>query len=420
MILTDAATPSDPKARDLARMRVLATGLLLLMALIYVAASAAAHANPALVPGLGYVRAFAEAGMAGACADWFAVTALFRRPLGLPIPHTGIIPRNKARIGKALGGFIADNFLTVEVLDAKLRQLEVARWGGAWLAEPRHARLAARRIAGLLPEFLPLLPPHALRDAAGSAALAVAKAVPAAPMASKVLAAVWSEGRSQTALEWAIGRLAAWLEANTGLIQAGVEARSSKWLPKWVDRMIAEKIASGVLKQLEEMREPDHPWRQEIRQWIETMIARLETDPELLQSGEALKARLLAEPALAEQARAVWAQLEGRLSAGRGHALAERLEQILLTLGAWLAADEGAQVRLNDWARLVVRRLIAPRRAEIGRLIAEVVAGWDARSITDKLELQVGRDLQYIRINGTIVGGVVGLAIYALARAAGW
>ncbi len=288
------------------------------------------------------------------------------------------------------------------MLDAKLKQLEVARWGGAWLARPHQARRLARRLAAMLPELIQALPRDAVRDVAGTER--------AAAMAA------WNEGRSQAAIEWALDRLAEYLAANAEVIHAGVEAQTAKWIPKFVDRIIAEKITSGALQLMQEMRAPDHPWRQDIREAVEGFIARLATDPELRARGEALKLKLLADPGLQDQARAVWAGLESRLASGASEGVAERLEQVLLALGRWLDQDEAAQARLNDWARIIVRRLIAPRRAEIGRFIAQVVAGWDTKSVVDKLELQFGKDLQYIRVNGTIVGGLAGLAIHAVSQ----
>ena len=407
-----AGSRDDLKARELKRMRTIATGLLVVMAMVFVAASLADDRWP----WLGYVRAFAEAGMVGACADWFAVTAIFRRPLGLPIPHTGIIPRNKDRIGQALGDFIANNFLTVDVLDSRLKQLEVARWGGEWLRQPRHARRLSRRLAALLPGLLKVLPKDMLRDTAGSAGMAAAKAIPAAPTASKVLAAVWNEGRSQALFDWGVDQLAAYLAEHGEEIQANVETRSWKWMPKFVDRLIAEKVTSGLGQVLEEMRAPDHPWRQELARAIETFIERLAHDPDLIAKGEALKLRLLQDPVLHEQARSLWNELEARLTSAESLAVAERLEQMLLALGEWLHTEQGAQARLNEWARILARQVIAPRRHEIGGFVAQVVAGWDTKGIVDKLELQVGKDLQYIRVNGTIVGGLVGLTIYTLSQ----
>lgn len=401
----------DPRARDLARMRGLATGLLGLMAAIYAATLFA----PPQGPWLGYLRAFAEAGMVGACADWFAVTALFRRPLGLPIPHTAIIPRNKARIGEALGRFIADNFLTAEVLDARLRQLEVARWGGAWLREPRNARRLALRLAAMIPPLLRALPKDTLREAAAAAAQAAVRRTPAAPAASRLLAAVWSEGRAQALIAWAVAGIQAYLSQNAEIIQDKVEAQSYRWMPRFVDRAIATKITAGLQALLQDLLDPDHPWRLQLRAAVEGFIQRLAEDPELLARGEALKARLLADPGLAAQAERVWSDLERGLGETGGRDLAPRLEQLLVGLGHWLDADEAAQARLNTWARALAGQVIAPRRHDIGDFVAQVVSAWDTKSVVDKLELQVGRDLQYIRINGTLVGGLVGLLLHGLS-----
>ncbi|BCW90430.1 hypothetical protein sos41_35990 [Alphaproteobacteria bacterium SO-S41] len=405
----------DLRARDLRRMRTLATGLLVLMAVIFVAASYGMRS----LPWLGWVRAFAEAGMVGACADWFAVTALFRHPLGLPIPHTGIIPRNKERIGEALGSFIATNFLTADVLDAKLKQLELARWGGEWLVQPGEAVKLAQRMTALIPDALLLLPPNAIREAIGSAAIAAAGAVPAAPAASRILAAAWSDGRSQVALDWALQRLAKTLEEHDDVLKGQVTARSARWMPKFLDRLIAAKITDGIQALLAEMQAPDHPWRMELHQVIENFIAQLRDDPELAEKAEAIKRQLIQDPALHDHARSIWDDLEARFLAGDSAALATRLEKLLLDLGAWLQANDATQGRLNAWARTVVGRLVAPRRHEIGRVVAQVVAAWDSKSIVDKLELQVGPDLQYIRINGTLVGGLVGVIIYAASHALG-
>lgn len=417
--LATASARDVQKLRDLRRMQGVATGLLVAMAGVFVAASYGIRERPDLAGALGYVRAFAEAAMVGACADWFAVTAIFRRPLGLPIPHTGIIPRNKDRIGQALGDFIADNFLTVDVLDSRLRQIELARWGGEWLGEPRNARRLASRLAAVLPGVLRELPKDMLRETAGSAALAGLRAVPAAPTASKLLAAVWNEGRSQAAFEWGLDRLATYLAENEDAIQEKVEAKSWKWMPKFIDRIIAQKVTTGLGELLVEMREPDHPWRRELKTWIEGFIERLANDPDLIARGEALKTRLLDDPALRAQARNLWDDLVEKLSDGRSPELAARLEAMLLALGAWLHADEAAQARLNGWARVLARQVIAPRRREIGGFVAQVVASWDTKGVVDRLELQVGKDLQFIRVNGTLVGGLVGLAIFSASRALG-
>ena len=410
------ARSGDPKVQALARMRAIATGLLGLMGLVFVAASVGEARHPALA----YVRAFAEAGAVGACADWFAVTALFRRPLGLPIPHTGIVPRNKARIGQALGVFIADNFLTEPVLDERLRQLEVARWGGEWLSQPANARGIARRIGLIAPELLSALPRGALRELAGPMVLSMARATPAAPLASRILKALWADGAGQAAIDRAIEWLHRLLADHQSAISDGFARQSHTWLPRWADRLLASALIDELLKLLNDLRDPAHAWRGELGHAVETFIARLALDPELQAQVERLKERLLDDPRLRGQIESFWDDAEARLaqiaSAGGPEQLAEQLEPAIRSLGLWLAQDEAAQARLNRWSRLLARHVIAPRRREIGGFVAQVVASWDAKSVVDKLELQVGPDLQYIRINGTLVGGLAGLAIFSLAR----
>ncbi len=415
-----ARASADTAARvaRLERMRAIATGLLLVMAAVFVAAGLLAHRWPAVA----YVQAFAEAAMVGACADWFAVTALFRRPLGLPIPHTGVIPRNKDRIGQALGRFIADNFLTVRVLDQKLRQLELAAWGGGWLRRPQNARALSRRLAALAPEILPALSSSAAQAMVGSVAFAAARSAPAAPIASALLSAAWNEGRGQALVDRAAALLGDYLSSHQEVILEQVQAQSAKWLPAWVDKIIAQKITVGLIQLLSDVREPDHPWRVKIAAGVEAYIDRLAHDPDLRARGEALKLKLLSDPLLRGHAGALWSELERRLGSDlRDHAeeIAEALERGLLALGTWLSDDPGVQRALNTWARSLVRRVIAPRRHEIGLFVAQVVSGWDTDSMVEKLELQVGPDLQYIRINGTLVGGLVGLLLYALSRALG-
>ncbi len=408
----------DAQLRASRRMRTLATGLLALMAVSFAAASWGAHRWPAL----GYLRAFAEAGMVGACADWFAVTALFRRPLGLPIPHTGLVPRNKDRIGEALGDFIADNFLTEAVLDQRLRAIELAAWGGAWLRRPGAAAGLAERLAAFVPDILDALPPGAMRAILGSAALAAAEAAPAADLAAGALGAAWSGGRAQAAIEYAAGRLRAVLAERQEVILERVQAQSYKWLPGFVDRMIARKIGAGVLQLLTDVCDPAHPWRRQAEVAVQDWIVRLRTEPELRVRAEAVKRRLLADPQLRGGLEALWADLERALATEvreRPERLTAWIEGGLTAVGSWLRENQAVRETLDAWSRATVRGVIAPRRREIGGFIAAVVSSWDTCAIVDKLEQQVGRDLQYIRINGTLVGGLVGLLIYAASRLLG-
>ncbi len=407
--------PEDRRVVDLRRMRVIATMLLVVMTAIFIATSLA----QARWPWLAYVRAFAEAGMVGACADWFAVVALFRHPLGIPIPHTGIVPRNKARIAGALGRFITNNFLTPKVLSEKLDDVDAAQWVADWLRDPDNAKRVARNAAMVVPEVVRALPREQIADVLGTSVMRGLAALPAAPVAANVLAILWAQGQTQKLIERVLELAEAALAHNTEFIRHKVEASSSRWIPRWVDGIIADKAIAAVTTTLAEMRDPGHPWRNELKTTVETLIARLNTDPALRSRVEAAKAEFLANPMIHDQARALWGEIEARLPADfSAHAdtIAAGVEYAMLGAGRWLQDDPSLKVRINRWMRYLVRRSISPRRAEIGAFVARVVEGWDATTLVNRMELQVGKDLQYIRINGTLVGGLVGLIIYTVSK----
>jgi uncharacterized membrane-anchored protein YjiN (DUF445 family) len=405
------------RRRDFARMRGVATGLLFAMAALFIAAGL----GEARWPALGYVRAFAEAATVGACADWFAVTALFRRPLGLPIPHTAIIPRNKDRIGEALGAFIAGEFLTPRVLDGRLRQLDVARRLADWLRRPGNAAEIARLAGGVIPEIIASGPE--LKSFAAEAGRRLAAATPAGPVASRTLAALWNEGRAQTLADSAVAWFGDYLTERREFIREEMSSRT-RWLPKFVDDFLADRFAEGLTHAVRGMREPDHPWRREVQTWVEGLIDRLAHDPETMAKADEIKRSILDNPAFQAQVETLWTEAEHRLATDpvlRAGGVETALERGVLALGRWLDEDEGARARLNGWIRILVRRTISPRRQAIGDFVAGVVRTWDAQDVVEKLELQVGRDLQYIRINGTVVGGLVGLLIHAAGHAwAAW
>jgi uncharacterized membrane-anchored protein YjiN (DUF445 family) len=406
---------TDPRRAGLRRMRLFATLLLVLMAAIFIVTTAVKLDWP-WIP---YVRAFAEAGMVGACADWFAIVALFRRPLGLPIPHTGIVPNNKDRIGKALGNFITNNFLTAAVMNERLSRIDMVGALGRWLSEPANAKRLGDYVALQLPRIAEALPLPRIGESIGTIAQRAAQAIPAAPVASKLLAILWAQGEAQALLAQAIEQSEAWLASNKDVLTDKVSERSSRWIPKWIDRIIAEKVLNGLLGTLAEMRDPSHPWRIELRKTVEKLIAELATDPQMRARAEDLKAELLASPLLTEQARTLWAELETGLASGlpaHAEAIGEACARALRNAGAWLQEDEERKAQLNRRIRIIGERFLLPYRVEIGAYIERVVRNWDSATLVDRLELQVGKDLQYIRINGTLVGGLVGVLIYAVSQ----
>jgi uncharacterized membrane-anchored protein YjiN (DUF445 family) len=399
----------------LRRMRVLATSLLALMFAIFVAT----YVTRLEWPWLPYLRAFAEAGMIGACADWFAVVALFRHPLGLPIPHTAIVPHNKERIGGAIGRFVSNNFLSPEVLSAKIREIDAARWVARRLLNPVNANRIAQRVAWSLPQMLRALPREELNGFLARAAKLGIEAIPAAPLASKILSVLWAQGKTQALVEQGLSLAARVLVDNRDTVKVTVARKSSRFIPQWVDAIVADKIVSGLTQLLEEMRDPAHPWRTELGAAIKKLIDDLAVEPEMYARGEELKAEILRNPVVLQQVNKLWTEIEARLDSNSEFdrsRTSDMIEYALVALGNRMADDEQIHAAVNKWIAIAALRGIAPRRAEIGAFITQVVEKWDTETLVNRIELQVGRDLQYIRINGTLVGGLVGLIIFTITQ----
>lgn len=414
MSIAIVASPTpETRLRDLRRMRLLATSLLALMFVLFVATSMA----QSQWPWLAYLRAFAEAGMIGACADWFAVVALFRHPLGLPIPHTAIVPNSKERIGGAIGRFTANNFLSPKVLTAKIREIDTAGWIARWLTHPGNAAGIARRAAMAVPQILRSLSREDRNAFLTRAVRHGVEAIPAAPFASKVLSLLWAQGATQELVEQAIVRATAALADNREMIKQKVSQKSSRFIPKWVDGIVADKVMSGLAQILTEMRDPAHPWRIDLSTAVDGLIDDLAVKPEMYARGEELKAEILRNPVVLQQINTLWTEIEAKLdSPSTATQFSDALEHALIALGHRLASDEQMQTSINTWLGIAILRTIAPRRAEIATFIRQVVEKWDTETLVNRIELQVGRDLQYIRINGTLVGGLVGLVIFTVTQ----
>jgi uncharacterized membrane-anchored protein YjiN (DUF445 family) len=413
--------PVDPAADDakraaLRRMRTVATLLLFAMAGLYVVTSFARAAWP----WLDYVRAFAEAGVVGACADWFAVVALFRHPFGIPIPHTAIVPHNKARIAGAMGRFVSNNFLTPRVVSRRLATIDATRFMADWLSHPENVQRTARMISLAVPELVRTLPRQQIGEFLRDSVQRGLSTMPAAPLVSHLLAIVWAHGQTQALIERTIELAESSLAGNKDVIRQKLEAGSSRWIPRFVDGMLAERVFVALTATLTEMRNPEHPWRVELGASVEALIKRLKTDPELMARVEQIKQEVMAAPLFHDQLRAIWTEIENRLptdAAAYAPQIAAATETTMAGAARWLREDPVVQQRINRWMRYLIRRAIVPRRVEIGAFVTQVVENWDATTLVNRMELQVGKDLQYIRVNGTLVGGLVGLIIYVLS---GW
>jgi uncharacterized membrane-anchored protein YjiN (DUF445 family) len=408
-----AGAGAEERRRALRRARTLATSLLILMLAIFIATSVGMKHWPWLA----YLRAFSEAGMIGACADWFAVVALFRHPLGIPIPHTAIVAHSKERIGVAIGRFVANNFLSPRVLAERTRDVDISGWTARWILRGDNAKNIAQRTTSSLNQALTALPREDLNAVLSAAVRGGIERVPASAFASRLLSLLWAHGEMQELAERLLTWASTTLARNRETIRAKVSKRTSRLIPKWIDGIVADRIIDGVTRLLDEMREPSHPWRIEMTTTVEQLIGDLATKPELIEKGEELKTRLLATPAVTTQIDALWVSIENRLEAPETQAQLTRLiERLLANIGRRIQNDDELRDNINRWLRVAVLRTVAPRRTEIAEFIRKVVENWDTETLTERIELTVGRDLQYIRINGTLVGGLVGLIIFAVTQ----
>ncbi|WP_240610065.1 DUF445 domain-containing protein [Sphingomonas pokkalii] len=397
-------------------MRRAATGLLLFMAALFLLARHYADLHPVLP----FVRAFAEAAMVGGLADWFAVTALFRHPLHLPIPHTAIIPRNKDRIAETLGQFLRANFLIPRVVARRMQRLDVAGAAGRWLAAPAHGTgrigAGASRLAANILESLDQV---RLGGMAKGAIASRLRAIDVAPLFGQALAAAIANGRHLPLLDSMIRGGARILEANEHLIREMVHARAGAVM-RWtgLDETLATKIIEGLKKLIDEMAEdPEHPVRGKVEEGLERLAERLQHDPELRARVEAFKLEMLENQGFQRWIDGLWEQSRAamlRLARDPERALGGRMGEALRQFGGTLQTDARLARTINRFVRRTAVGAASDYGDGIVRLVSDTIRGWDAQTVTSRLENAVGRDLQYIRINGTLVGGMVGVAIHAV------
>ncbi|KQM68164.1 hypothetical protein ASE75_03080 [Sphingomonas sp. Leaf17] len=414
MVRTPPTSEAPPAA--LVRMRMVATGLLLVMAVLFLVARAQVGIHPAW----GFVRAFAEAAMVGGLADWFAVTALFRHPLGLPIPHTAIVPRNKDRIGDTLALFLRDNFLVSRVVARRMRGLDIAGAAGRWLANPPggggRIRAGASR---LMVEMMQAFGPDRLGGMVKATIAQKLRSTEVAPILGQVLTAAIADQRHKPLLDGAIRWSAGLLRANDHLIRAMVHDRGGALL-RWtgLDETVANKLIDGLDRLLSDMADdPDHPLRLKAEEGLTRLAHDLQHDPQMRERVEVAKAQLIDNPAMQRWIDGLWEQARARMlriARDPEAAMAGKLGDMLRQFGTTLQTDARLATTINRFVRRAVVGTAADYGDGIVRLVSETVRGWDSRTITRRLENAVGRDLQYIRVNGTLVGGLVGLTIHAI------
>jgi uncharacterized membrane-anchored protein YjiN (DUF445 family) len=413
--LTDPWSPDAERLAALRRMKRLATGLLLLAGLVF----AVAFALQDRLPWLAYVRAAAEGAMVGAIADWFAVTALFRHPLGLRIPHTAIIPTRKDEIGRSLGEFVELEFLSDAVVLGKLRSMGVARRLGEWLREPANAARLTDEAAVAARAALTLLGDEDVEEVIERLARRHLFAPEWGPTIGRLGAQLVAADQHRHAVDALMEQTESWLEANPEVLGRLVSGRLPQWLPGFVDRFVDDRANREVIGFVRAVRaDPSHPFRLAIDRYLEELTDRLQHDPAMIGRVEDLKLDLLESPRVREFATEAWSSLKTTLDdalVDESSALRGGLRQAVAELGARLAEDASLQAKADAWMTDAAAYLVRTYRHDIAGVISETVERWDPREATEKIEVQVGRDLQFIRINGTVVGALAGLVIFSVA-----
>ncbi|EMQ96951.1 DUF445 domain-containing protein [Paeniglutamicibacter gangotriensis] len=412
-----AAVNDAAKAVALRRMKRLATSLLVLFAAIFAVAFALQHSYPWLE----YVRAAAEGGMVGALADWFAVTALFKHPMGLKIPHTAIIPRKKDQIGESLGQFVQENFLSGDVVDTKLRELDVSRGVGTWLAKEASATRVVQEVSTVARAVLEVLDDRDILALLESLAKKHMLAPEWSSTLGRIMHRVVIDGHHKPAVDLLAERAGQWVDANRQMIVSLVAERSPSWVPAVVDTLLGEKLHREMQKFVRAVREnPHHSMRLSIDVWLEKFATDMQSDEEMIAKVEALKHSLLGDAQLRDLAATSWSSIKAALIDAMENPESELRKSMIaaiIELGGRLRDDVQLASKVNGWVSTAVRYVVENYRGQITSLITDTVARWDGKETSEKIELQVGRDLQFIRINGTVVGSLAGLVIFTVANA---
>ncbi|HET8573142.1 MAG TPA: DUF445 domain-containing protein [Edaphocola sp.] len=405
---------SQDKQHQLRRYKMIATGLLLLMAVVYVASFFVYKASPLT----GFARAFAEAAMVGALADWFAVTALFRHPLGLPVPHTNLIEANKVTIGNNLGQFVAENFLTAETIRPRIEKLRVARKLGQWLDRPQNRGLIVQELTRIIAEALEQADDRHMTAFISRQVRALTEQLPTGKIAGDALEGLLEHRLHEEWLSRLAENAAQYIAENQNFIKEKVSAESYKLIPGFIDDLIAAKITKGLRNYLLDLAaDPHHPQRQVINQKLRQWAVDMKTSPQWAGRFQSLKDYLLPEGKLNNYSEKTWQYFKNHLKnnlSETGSDVQKYLNKTLVDISEQYLRNASKAGKLDNFIQVQAFRLIMRHKTAAAQLISSTVGQWESRALSQKLETEVGKDLQFIRFNGTLVGGLVGLVIHTL------
>jgi uncharacterized membrane-anchored protein YjiN (DUF445 family) len=404
------------KANQLRKYKIIATALFVLLAMVYIGS----HLFVMETKWIGYIRAFSEAGMVGALADWFAVVALFRHPLGLPIPHTNLIEGSKTRIGDNLGIFVTQNFLNPATIRPRMKQLQVAKKLGEWLNRPGNRNILVPEILGIAEDGLAQLNDSHMERLIARQAEGLLDKIPFNTLVGSALESIVQQGLHEEWIQLLAKSIADFIEENANMVKDKVKSESHFLIPGFVDNIIAAKITKGAISYFRDLEAKEaHPQREQITRKLLDIAADMKINPKWAMDFESLKEQLLSENKMQTYAGMLWKYLKDQINndlAAPESGISKYLDHTISDIASDLMSDLKKQERIDGFVQLQAFKLILSHRHEVSDLISNTVGNWKGRELSDKLELEVGKDLQFIRLNGTLVGGLVGLLIYALTQ----
>lgn len=412
--LVDAEDPAA--AANLSKMKAGATALLIFAAAVYVVLQIVDLEGTLW----GYVEAAAEAAMVGGLADWFAVTALFRHPLGLPIPHTAIIPKRKNEIGRTLGTFVQDNFLQSEILAERLTQAGIGGRLADWMIDPANANAAGRQLGAIVSGLTEVLQDDEVQAGIEAALTAKLDELDVAPLAGKAVDFVVDGGHHEVILNASLSGVAKVLEDNRLILRHRLTTESPWWVPEPIDDKVFDRLYTGMSSFLSDLAgQPQHQLRQNLEIRAQDLADQLKSSPDMAARAEQVKAEFLSHPEVREWIADLWGNIKTAVVDAANDPESElrvRFEEVLISGGHRLKSDPELQTKVDGWVAGAVTYVADQSKDEVADLIATTVEKWDPEDTSRRIELQVGKDLQFIRINGTVVGGVAGLAIHAVSQ----
>lgn len=407
----------NDKARQLRRHKSLATGLFLLMVIIYILVSWYLHLHQEAWAG--YVKSFAEAAMVGALADWFAVTALFHHPMGIPIPHTNLIENRKKAIGDNLGNFVVNNFLTAANMRPYINKINVSAFAGQWLAKEKNRKLLLAEITKLLTDIIQKTDDSLITGFLAKKAKGLINEMPLHTMLSTGLEYFLNRQEHEKFVTIIAARIREYILENEDMVKEKVRAESSIFIPRFVDNKLARKISNGLVSYFDEIEnDPDHHIRQEITEQLYAFANAVRSNPSWQEELQDVKASIFSEEKILQYTADTWKAVKATLQRELSHrhsALMKYIARNIDELSHNLQHNEAMQQKIDGWVRYTAYKYILRNTSAAGSLISNTVGNWPGRQLSRKLELEVGKDLQFIRINGTLVGGLVGLLIHTVS-----